>query len=118
MNSRTAHFHTGANIRKKGTEGTMKFYGGRNFDRFENRWKHLSDRGEGGVCRSRESSNGIPFSSIPFISYICISPMETQTNFFPAGRAPRKSNLVIRRDPRDVSLIARKVSLIVSYPLN
>lgn len=95
----------------------MKFYGGRNFatrtDRFENRSKHLPDRGEGGVAS---------FTRIEQWNSIFLDPL---TSAFPRWKRilisfqldGRKSNLVIRH-PRDVSLIARKVSLIVSYPLN
>lgn len=109
---------TGKYRRKK---RRMKFYRAE-ISRFQNSrnfcvrgWR----RGKNGEQRTQRKWSIIFLLDRPFLVSAFWKGGNAEANFVPAGRAPRKSRLTsVIRHPRDVSLIARKVSLIVSYPLN
>lgn len=97
----------------------MKFYRAE-ISRFQNSRNFCVREEERMENRERKGSDRLFFcSDRPFLVSAFWKGGNAEANFVPAGRAPRKSRLTsVIRHPRDVSLIARKVSLIVSYPLN
>lgn len=107
---------TGKYRRKK---RRMKFYRAE-ISRFQNSRNFCVREEERMENRERKGSDRLFFcSDRPFLVSAFWKGGNAEANFVPAGRAPRKSRLTsVIRHPRDVSLIARKVSLIVSYPLN